>query len=346
MIDLKDFGYREEKAPPAGCKPGRITAVHRERYELIGADGPLFGKLKAGVYYNTSEEIFPTVGDFVFYRPIALNDCQIVKTLPRTSYFARLDPNPNGGTQQAVAANIDIAFIMTSLNQDFNLSRLERYLALARQSNAKPVIILTKADLAADYENEMAITMAIAGDAEVIPVSVVDGTGLDLLNKILKPRLTAVFIGMSGVGKSSLLNCLMGDDVMHTSEVRESDSRGRHTTTHRQLFMLPSGAMVIDTPGMRVMGMWEADEGLSETFSDLETLGGSCRFSDCRHQTEPGCRVRAAIASGEISEEHWQNYLKLKKESAFALNKAEMLRMKSARNKMIALDKRKLPWKK
>jgi ribosome biogenesis GTPase len=217
MINLKEYGYRGDKVPPDGLKPGRITAVRRERYELIGAGGPLFGKLKSGVYYSTGEEPFPTVGDFIFYHPTDGGDCQIVKTLPRFSYFARLDPNPNGGKQQAVAANIDVAFIMSSLNRDFNVSRLERYLTLARQSKAKPVIILTKADLNNDYFNEVLVAEAVAGDIPVIPVSVVDGTGLDEVKKHLLPGLTVVFIGMSGVGKSSLLNTLMGDEVMNVS---------------------------------------------------------------------------------------------------------------------------------
>ncbi|MCL2719589.1 MAG: ribosome small subunit-dependent GTPase A [Lachnospiraceae bacterium] len=340
MINLKEYGYREDKIPPDGLKPGRITAVHRERYELIGADGPAFGKLKSGVYYSTGEETFPTVGDFILYRPITGGDCQIVKTLPRFSYFARLDPNPNGGKQQAVAANIDVAFIMSSLNQDFNISRLERYLTLARQNKAKPVIILTKTDLTADYANEALVAAAVAGDTPVIPVSVVDGTGLDEVKKHLLPGLTVVFIGMSGVGKSSLLNALMGDEVMNVGAIRDDDSRGRHTTTHRQLFKLPGGAMVIDTPGMRTMGMWEADEGLSETFADIESLGETCRFSDCCHETEPGCAIHAAIAAGDITKQHWQNYLKLKKEAAYSERKADILRIKAAKDKMIALEER------
>jgi len=338
LINIKEYGYRGDENVPDGLEIGRVTAVHRERYELVSKNGTVFGKLKAGIYYHTCEESFPTVGDFVYIRSVGDGDCLIVKTLPRASFFARLDPDPKGGKQQAVAANIDTVFIMTSLNHDFNVGRLERYLALTRQSKAKPVIILTKADLVGDYETENAIAIAVAGDAPVIPVSVVDGTGLDEVRKFLLPGFTVVFLGMSGVGKSSLLNKLIGDEVMSVKAVRESDSRGRHTTTHRQLFMLPGGAMVIDTPGMRTMGMWEADEGLSQTFADVEALANNCRFADCRHEGEPGCAIHSAIANGEITDGHWQNYVKLKKETSYAEQKAEHIRIKSARNKLLAME--------
>jgi len=345
MIDLAQYGYTEAEteteATSASRTPARVVAVHRGRYELASSEGTQFGKLKTSVFYGREMRVFPTVGDFVLIEGVEGGDCQIVRTLDRKSYFARLDPDPVGGKQQAVAANFDFVFIMTSLNKDFSANRIERYLILARQSGAVPVVILTKADLAENASGLVAVAQAIASGVDVIPLSVVNETGLDRLGEYLLPGKTVVFLGMSGVGKSSLLNTLMGQDVMAVKTVREDDDRGRHTTTHRQLFLLPSGAMVIDTPGMRSLGMWEADDGLSETFADIEELLGTCRFSDCRHETEPGCAIRTAIERGEMAHGRWESYIKLKRESLYASDKAALLREKFARNKEIAVWSRK-----
>jgi len=337
MQDLTNYGYIENETPPDGLLPARITAVHRERYELASEYGILYGRLKTGVYYGREEQVFPTVGDFVLFALVEGGDCQITKTLPRRTFFARLDPDPVGGKQQAVAANFDYVFIMTSLNKDFNVNRIERYVVLTRQSGATPIVILTKADLASGIEEVTARVNAVAGGIDVIPISVITGMGLERLDEYLAPGRTVVFLGMSGVGKSSLLNTLMGQDVMTVKAIREDDSRGRHTTTHRQLFTLPSGAMVIDTPGMRSLGMWEADDGLSETYADVESLLGTCRFSDCRHETEPGCAILAAIESGELPASRFQAYMSLQRESAYAESRAAFLKNKHARNKEIAM---------
>lgn len=336
MIDLKQYGYTETGiALPDGTLPARVTAVHKERFELIASPGTMHGRLKTGSYYGTGAETFPTVGDFVHIRPTDGGDAQIVKTLPRKSVFIRRDPNPNAG-EQAVAANMDYVFIMSSLNQDFNLNRIERYLVLGRKSGATPVVVLTKADLSSDADMQVAAVQAIAGSADVHAISVRSGIGMDAINSYLVPGKTVVFLGMSGVGKSSLLNALMGTDVMDVSDIREDDSRGRHTTTRRQLIMLPSGAMVIDTPGMRTLGMWDASDGLSETFSDIEELLRSCRFSDCRHDTEPGCAIREAIDNGTLTAKRWENYKSLKREALYADDKAAAMRDKWERNKHIA----------
>ena len=333
MTDLKQYGYIETESPPEGLIPGRVTAVHRERFELMTTSGTQFARLKTGVYYGEGGETFPTAGDFVWLSEVSGSDSQIVRTLPRKSQFIRRDPYVGS---QTVAANFDYVFIMTSLNRDFNVKRVERYLVLARQSGAVPVIVLTKADLMGEYEIQITSMQDIAGGTEIIPVSVVSGVGFDRLNAYLAPGKTIVFLGMSGVGKSSLLNALMGQDVMVVNEIREDDSRGRHTTTHRQLFMLPSGAMVIDTPGMRSLGMWDAEDGVSETFADVEALLGSCRFSDCRHQTEPGCAILSAIDSGELSADRWASYNNLKHEALYAVDRTAALQEKWARNKSIA----------
>ena len=335
MNDLKQYGYTDTETIPDGLMPARVTAVHKERYELITPPGAQFGRLKTSVYYGEGGEPFPTAGDFVWFREVSDGDGQIIKTLPRKSQFIRRDPNPNVGSQ-AVAANIDYVFIMTSLNRDFNVNRVQRYLVLARQSGAIPVVLLTKADLADNLELQVSAMRDAAGGVDVVPVSVISGVGIDKLNAYLTAGKTVVFLGMSGVGKSSLLNALMGQDVMTVNEIREDDSRGRHTTTHRQLFMLSSGAMIIDTPGMRSLGLWDASTGVGETFADVEALLGTCRFSDCRHQAEPGCAILAAIGAGELSADRWSNYSKLKREALYAEDKAAAMREKFERNKSIA----------
>ena len=335
MIDLKQYGYTETEPIPDGLLPARVTAVHKERYELITPLGSLFARLKTGVYYGGGGEPFPTVGDFVWFREIPSGDCQIVKTLHRKSQFIRRDPYPGGGNQ-TVAANMDYVFIMTSLNMDFSVKRVGRYLVLARQSGAVPVVLLTKADLTDSLESQVSVMRNAVGDTDVIPVSAMSGEGLDKLSAYLIPGMTVVFLGMSGVGKSSLLNALMGQEVMTVNEIREDDSRGRHTTTHRQLFMLPYGAMVIDTPGMRSIGLWDASDGVSETFADVELLLGTCRFSDCSHKTEPGCAILTAIDKGELSAERWTHYNNLKREALYSVDRTAALQEKWARNKSIA----------
>jgi ribosome biogenesis GTPase len=323
----------ETEPPPEGLMPARVTAAHRKRFELITPVGPLFGRLKTAAYRGGGEA-YPTVGDFVHFRAVDGGDAQIMRTLPRKSQFTRRDPDPNAG-EQVVAANVDYAFIMTSLNRDFNVNRIERYLVLARRSGAAPVLVLTKSDLADDVDALVSAAVAVADDADVVTISVADGTGLDSLDKYIAPRKTVVFLGMSGVGKSSLLNALMGREVMAVGDIREDDGRGRHTTTRRELFMLPSGAMVIDTPGMRSIGMWDAGEGVGETFPDVEALLGGCRFSDCRHETEPGCAILEALAGGTLDATRWENYKNLKREAMGAEEKAAEMRKKWAQYKSI-----------
>ena len=341
MIDLKQFGYMETGIQKSGTLPARITAVHRERYELVCEHGTKHGKLKTSVYYGRDLHPFPTVGDFVLFTDVEGGDCQIIKTLPRKSYFSRLDPYPGGYREQAVAANFDTVFIMQSLNQNFNLRRLERYLTLTWQSGAVPVIVLTKADLADDPQQYISEAEAIAAGVDIFATSIKTGTGLDDLKKYLQPGKTCVFLGSSGVGKSSLLNALMGEDVMTVKETREDDARGRHTTTHRQLLTLPCGCHIIDTPGMRELGIWDHNDGIgdavSDVFEDIEEHLGACKFSDCKHESEPGCAIKSAINRGEITGERWESYLKLKREALYAENKLAAMREKSARNQGIAV---------
>lgn len=342
MINLRKYGFAEEAEPlEDGTVTARVTAVHRERYALVCRYGETHGQLKTGVYYGSGSESFPTTGDFVLIEYNDSGDSRIVKTLPRRSFFRRLDPTPGRGAQ-AVAANFDFVFVLMSLNNNFNLRRLERYLALAFESGAMPVVVLTKADLAEDIAASVRAAEAAAPGVPVHTASARTGEGLGPLSKYLAPGKTLVFLGSSGVGKSSLLNALAGETLMAVGEIREEDGRGRHTTTARQLLLLPGGAMVIDTPGMRELGMWDVHEGLTSTFADVQAVLGRCRFSDCCHGNEPGCAIREAIAGGELSEERWESYLKLQKEARFADDKAAAMREKQAWGKSIAKYQRQL----
>ena len=338
MINLTDYGfsdYFEQGINNPDYIASRITAVHKERYEIICEHGLSHARLKSAVYYNNSAEPFPTTGDFVLIQYNAGGDSLITKTLPRKTFFSRRDPTPGRG-EQAVAANFEYVFIMQSLNHDFNEKRLERYITLAWQSEAIPVIVLTKADLADDFSEQLREAERIAPGIAVIAVSAKTGYGLDRLVDYLQPGKTLVFLGSSGVGKSSLINTLAGGDIMAVNEIREDDSRGRHTTTHRQLIMLPSGVMIIDTPGMRELGMWDVSVGLGEAFTDVEEYLEKCRFSDCRHESEPGCAIREALESGALSDERWQSYNRLKKEAKYSGNQRAALLEKWQRNKEIS----------
>jgi ribosome biogenesis GTPase len=227
-------------------------------------------------------------------------------------------PETGGKTdQQVLATNIDTVFLVSGLDSDFNVRRIERYLSVAWDSGAAPVIVLNKADLHEDLEK---FTSEVESSAIGVPLCITSasqGIGLDQIRNLIKPGKTAVFLGSSGVGKSTLINALLGEDRLRTTEVRADDSRGRHTTTHRELVVLPQGGMVIDTPGLREIQLWQENSGLEKSFADIEALIGNCRFSDCRHETEPGCAVKEAIENGELDEKRYANYLKLKKEQRF-----------------------------
>ena len=329
-MTINDYGIVPDTNNLPGI-PARITAQHKERYEIVCQHGITHARLKTKEYY-VDTQAFPTAGDFVMIQYVPNGDSLITATLPRRTFFSRRDPTPGRG-EQAVAANFDYVFIMQSLNMDFNPKRLERYLTIAWQSGATPVILLTKADLVEDDWDYICRVERVAAGVNIHAVSAHTGYGLPRLNAYLQPGKTVVFLGSSGVGKSSLVNALAGEDIMAVNAIREDDSKGRHTTTHRQLIRLKTGVMIIDTPGMRELGMWDVSEGLGEAFTDVEQFLGKCRFSDCKHETEPGCAIRAAIERGELDMQRWESYRKLKAE---AVDKEELLRRKNEWSKGVA----------
>ena len=224
---------------------------------------------------------------------------------------------------EQVAANVDIVLLTTSMNADFSPRRLERYLANVYESGARPVIVLTKADLAENRDEMIAEAEAVAFGVPVLAVSAMSGEGLDALAALLKPRETAVLLGMSGAGKSTLLNALAGSEIMATQGILEEGARGRHTTTHRELVRLPSGTLLLDTPGMRSIGVFGTDEGVDQIFGDIEALALDCRFNNCKHEAEPGCAIRAALEDGSLEAGRWQGYQKLQRELAFEARKED-----------------------
>ena len=254
--------------------------------------------------------------------------------LPRKSLFVRKAAGTSK-TEQVVAANIDTVFLCMSLNNDFNLRRLERYLAVAWESGAEPVVVLTKADLCADLPQKQREVEAIAMGVDILTTSAMESDGYRQITPYITEGRTVAFVGSSGVGKSTLINRLLGEERLVTDGLR-NDDKGHHTTTHRELLFLPNGAMVIDTPGMRELGMWDAASGVEQTFGDIEELAARCRFRNCSHSGEPGCAVRAAIRSGNLDDGRWLSYQKLKNENSYVADSESYLVAKEKKFKEIA----------
>ena len=324
MIDL--YGWTDALqtsfAPhlEQGLQPARVTAHHRGLWRVVTEHGECVARLSGRFALDAAPGEHPVVGDWLAVStPDSANEVMIHALVPRRSVFSRRAVS--GGGAQVIAANVDVAFLVAALNGDLNLRRLERYLVAARESGASPVIVLTKADLCLDPAAESQTVVDIAGGAPVVTLSALTGAGLDGLKPWLKPGLTAALLGSSGAGKSTLLNAVAGSTLMDTGAIRESDDRGRHTTTHRELFRLPDGALLVDTPGMREFGVLAEDAALEASFADVASLFPNCRFGDCAHATEPGCAVLAALADGTLSNERWQAYLKLQRELAFDARK-------------------------
>lgn len=339
-LNIIDYGFNYDLiSENLSGTPARITSVHKGRFGIVSDFGEGYAQLKSKEYYYEGE-VFPTVGDFVLIDYVEGGDSRITATLKRKTYFSRRDPDKGKG-EQAVAANFDYVFIMQSLNNDFNPKRLERYLTAVRQSGAEPVIVLTKADLAEDYLPYILDVSRVSEGVEAHIVSAKTGFGLDGLSKYLIKGNTLVFLGSSGVGKSSLVNTLANEVIMDVNGIREDDSKGRHTTTHRELIMLKNGVMIIDTPGMRELGMWNISEGLGEAFADVEKFIGKCKFRDCKHESEPGCAVRKAIVNGELDPKRFESYKKIKSEAQYTDDTTGYRRQKEQWKKALRIGDRK-----
>jgi ribosome biogenesis GTPase / thiamine phosphate phosphatase len=289
--------------------PARVAARHHGPCELLTELGRL-GGVPAG---RLGDDELPAVGDWVAVRPLDGERKAVIEAvLPRKSVFTRKEAWART-VAQVVAANIDTVFLVSAFGHDLNARRMERYLTAAWDSGANPVIVANKVDLADDPFADLAEVEAVALGVPVVALSAATGDGLDQLEQHLAPGRTVALLGSSGVGKSTLVNSLAGSELLHTAEIR-SDGRGRHTTTHRELVQLPSGALLIDTPGMRELQLWAGEEVLDSTFAEIAELAGECRFSDCSHEHEPGCAVKSAIADGTLPAERFASYCKLQRE--------------------------------
>ncbi|MFN2565089.1 MAG: ribosome small subunit-dependent GTPase A [Gemmatimonadaceae bacterium] len=311
----------------AGLIPARVTAEHRDRYLLASArDGDVAGVLAGRLRHEAQSRLdLPAVGDWVAVTATsgAGDMASIHGVVPRRSAFVRKVAGDETAAQ-VVAANVDLALVVAALPTDVNLRRLERYLALAWESGAMPVVLLTKTDLVDDVAMHAAAVQGVAPGVDIVPLSSVTGEGIDAVERLLHPGRTAVLLGSSGAGKSTLVNRLLGAERLRTAEVRE-DGKGRHATTHRELVRLRGGALLIDTPGMRELQLWDADAGLGAVFADVHALSASCRFRDCRHDAEPGCAVRAAVDDGRLAAERLEHWRQLERELAYLARRQDQL---------------------
>jgi len=324
MLSLRTFGWNEffatNFAPFVndGYSAGRVAVQHKTQYELYTEYGELSAETTGKMQYDArSKKDLPVVGDWVVIRAREQESmATIYDILPRKSKFSR----KAAGTkteEQIVAANIDTIFLVTGLDGNFNLRRLERYLVVAWESGADPVIVLNKADLCDDIEQKVRDVESVALGVPIVVMSAINNRGLEQVLAHVKQGTTGALLGSSGVGKSTIVNHLLGEELLKTREVRATDDRGRQTTTRRELIVLPSGGLLMDTPGMRELQLWGGDEGIKGVFEDIAELAQQCPFRDCQHGPEPGCAVQQALEDGTLDAQRFASYQKLQKEIAY-----------------------------
>lgn len=323
MPSLIELGWDEvweaqfREAAIEGERPARVSLEHNHVLRVLSPEGEQLAELAGKLRHEAkSRSEMPAVGDWVLMRPAPAEGArpQIRAVLSRRSSFSRKSAG-RGTEEQVVAANIDTAFLVSGLDQDFNARRIERYLIMTRQSGAQPVIVLNKADLPVNIKRDLAEISEVAPN---VPVHTVQAKGtnanVDALRSYLSVGKTVALLGSSGVGKSTIINALAGKDLLKTASVRESDGRGRHTSVHRHLLVLEDGGIVIDTPGMREIQLWDAEESVDQVFPEIEAHAADCRFRDCKHDTEPGCSVKAGVEAGTIDASRYESFLKLQHE--------------------------------
>ncbi len=329
------FASNFEPLRQQGLTVARVAIEHRNTYILHSEFGELSGEVTGKFRHQATQAEFPAVGDWVVISVIESEKNAIIHSiLPRKSKFSR--QSAGGITkEQIVAANVDTVFLVSGLDGDFNPRRIERYLILAWESGANPVILLNKADLCKNLEDCLNQVENIALGVPIITISAANFQGLEALQLYLQPGKTVALLGSSGVGKSTITNQLKGEAIQAVKAVRQGDNRGRHTTTHRELILLPNGSLIIDTPGMREIQIWASESSLNSTFEDIETLAEECRFRDCQHGEEPGCAVQQALQEGKLNNSRFLSYQKLNKELDYLSQK---------QNQKVYLDTKKR-WK-